>query len=95
MDHLAIVLIDSQLDLELENKSMSAFINRAHKVVLAALAEREEMAEILSQIESYSHSLKDQVTSFHEEVGGLLLYLERSQKDVSRCHHEAKAQVEE
>lgn len=56
---------------------MRAFISHAHGAILAACTAREEMAKSLSRVESYSHSLEDQVASLHEKISDLRLDLER------------------
>lgn len=50
VDHLATMLVDSQVDLEEENQSMRSFIDWAHGIVMVARADWEEMARNLSQV---------------------------------------------
>lgn len=73
---------------------MCSFIGKAHGVVVAVRANQEEMMRNMSRVESYSHTLEDQIVSLCEEIRCLLQDFEESQEKVSQCHHEVKAQGE-
>lgn len=69
---------------------MCFVIGHAHNVVLVARAEKEEMVEGLSWVESYSHQLEDQVASLSREVDLLKLEIASSLEETNQFRHEVE-----